>query len=391
MIVGGRQNPAHTPIDNSQSTIHNRQSTIAPMTQIALDEKYARLRQILRKLDSVAVAFSAGVDSTFLLKVAVDTLGPDKVVAVTGRSDSLARAELEQACELARGETIAAEHVIIETDEFDNPEYTANPTNRCYFCKSNLFALLQRFIAQRGLNAVVCGTNADDLGDFRPGLDAAIEHGVSSPVAQAGLTKLEVRELSHRLGLPTFDKPATPCLSSRVPYGEPVTREKLRMIEAAEAFLRELGIAECRVRHHDANYELRITNYEWRTANSEKPQSAIRNPQSAIPNPPGAMPTLASAACDQSMTSARERGHATRPVVPTNPQSPIPNPQSAIRNRPLARIEVPVEFIPKLAEPETAAKINAYFRSLGYNHVSLDLRGFRSGSMNEAIGLTIAD
>ena len=361
------------------------------MTQIALDEKYECLRQILLELESVAVAFSAGVDSTFLLKVAVDTLGPDKVVAVTGRSDSLARAELEQACELVRDENIGAEHVIIDTDEFDDPEYTANPTNRCYFCKSNLFAHLQRFIADRGLNAVVCGTNADDLGDFRPGLEAATEYGIGSPVAEAGLTKLEVRELSHRLGLPTFDKPASPCLSSRVPYGEPVTPKKLRMIEAAEAFLHELGIAECRVRHHEASYELRVTSYEKRKANSEishvgPASQPVGNPspESAIRNPPGAMPTLAFAASDQSITSARERGHATRPVVPTNPQS-------TIRNRPLARIEVPVECIPKLAEPETAAKIDAYFRSLGYNHVSLDLRGFRSGSMNEAIGLTIAD
>ena len=320
------------------------------MTPSPLDDKYKRLQQILLELDSVAVAFSAGVDSTFLLKVAVDTLGPQKVVAVTGRSDSLARAELEQACELVRDQNIGAEHVIIDTDEFDNPEYTANPTNRCYFCKSNLYAHLQRFITERGLNAMVCGTNADDLGDFRPGISAATEYGVGSPLADAGLTKLEVRELSHRLGLPTFDKPASPCLSSRVPYGQAVTPEKLRMIEAAEAFLHKLGIAECRVRHHEANYELRITNYE---------------PSPVEP--------------------------ASQPVTSPNPQSTIDNRQSTIPNPPLARIEVPVEFIPKLSEPETAAKIDTYFRSLGYNHVTLDPRGFRSGSLNEAIGLTIAD
>jgi len=271
------------------------------MTEASLDEKYQRLQEILRELKSVAVAFSAGVDSTFLLKVAVDTLGPENAVAVTGRSDSLASAEFEETKELA--ESIGAEHVVLDTDEFDNPDYTANPQNRCYFCKTALFTRMKPFIAGRGLNAMVSGTNADDLGDFRPGIDAGRELGVRAPVAEAGLTKNDIRELSARLGLPTFDKPASPCLSSRIPYGEEITPEKLRMIEAGEAFLREMGILECRVRHHNK----------------------------------------------------------------------------------LARIEVPPEFIPKLAEPETAARIDEHFRSLGYNYVSLDLRGFRSGSLNEVI------
>jgi len=270
-----------------------------------LDEKYAQLRQILRDLESVAVAFSAGVDSTLILKVAIDTLGPGKVVAVTGRSDSLARAEFDEAGTLAA--SLGAEHVVLDTDEFDNPNYLSNPTNRCYFCKTTLYMHLEQFIAERGLKAIVNGINADDLGDYRPGIEAAREHGVRCPAAEAGLTKAEIRELSLRLGLPTFDKPASPCLSSRVPYGESITPEKLRMIEAGEAFLHKLGVRQCRVRHHEN----------------------------------------------------------------------------------LARIEVPPEFIPLLADPDQAARIDAYFRTLGYQYVALDLRGFRSGSMNEVIPLSL--
>ncbi len=271
------------------------------MTQTTLDERYSRLQDILRDLESVAVAFSAGVDSTLVLKVAVDTLGGENAIAVTGKSDSLAPTELEESRALAGA--LGAEHVVIETDEFDNPDYVSNPNNRCYFCKTSLYRRLDVFIAERGLKAVVNGINADDLGDFRPGIEAAREHEVRCPVAEAGLTKADVRELSRRLGLPTFDKPASPCLASRVPYGESITPEKLRMIAAGEEFLHKLGIRECRVRHH-AN---------------------------------------------------------------------------------LARIEVPKEFIPRLSEPETAAQIDEHFRSLGYNYITLDLRGFRSGSLNEVI------
>jgi uncharacterized protein len=269
-----------------------------------LETRYESLQEILRQLGSVAVAFSAGVDSAFLLKVAIDTLGRENVVAATGRSDSIARRELEEAHTLA--ESLGAEHVVLDTDEFANPQYTANPNNRCYFCKTALYTRLKRLIADRGIAAIVSGTNADDLGDFRPGIQAGSEHNVRSPVAEAGLTKAEVRELSRRLGLPTHDKPASPCLSSRIPYGEEVTPEKLRMIDAAEAFLRdEMGIRECRVRHHNN----------------------------------------------------------------------------------MARIEVPPEFIPVLAEPGNADRVDRHFRSIGYNYVSLDLRGFRSGSLNEVIAL----
>ena len=193
-----------------------------------LESRYARCQDIVRGLESVAVAFSAGVDSTLVLKIALDTLGAGRVVAVTGRSDSLAQAEFEAAHKFA--EAVGAEHVVIDTDEFDNPNYTSNPMNRCYFCKTTLYEHLTRFIRDRGLNAIVNGINADDLGDYRPGIQAAREFGVRCPAAESGLTKANVRELSRRLNLPTFDKPASPCLSSRIPYGEVVTSEKLRMI-----------------------------------------------------------------------------------------------------------------------------------------------------------------
>lgn len=259
------------------------------------------MQDILRSLERVAVAFSAGVDSTFVLKVAIDTLGPENVVAVTARSDSLARAEFEEAVRLA--ESMGADHVVIETEEFQNPEYLANPANRCYFCKSELYDKLDGFIAERGLTAAVNGINADDHGDWRPGIQAAQEHAVRAPCAEAGLTKEDIRVLSERMGLPTFDKPASPCLSSRVQYGEQITPEKLRRIERAEALLHAMGFRECRVRHHEN----------------------------------------------------------------------------------LARIEVPAEQIPLLFDPATRGRIDAGFREFGYTYVTVDLRGFRSGSMNEVI------
>jgi len=267
----------------------------------AAHEKLERMKAILRDLDRVAVAFSAGVDSTFVLKVALDTLGPDRVVAVTGRSDSLAAEELEEARRLA--EAMGAEHVVIDTQEFDDPNYLANPENRCYFCKTELYGKLDALVTERGLKAVINGINADDLGDWRPGLTAAREHGVQAPCAEAGLTKADIRELSREMGLPTFEKPASPCLSSRIPYGEPVTPEKLRMIEAAERILHEMGFRECRVRHHGA----------------------------------------------------------------------------------LARIEVPPERIADLMQPERRARLDAALREIGYAYVTIDLRGFRSGSLNEVI------
>ncbi len=270
-----------------------------------LETKYEELCRIVRSLGRVVVAFSAGVDSTLMLKVALDMLGPDDVVAATGDSDSLARAEFEEARTLA--DQLGARHVIIKTDEFDNDDYLANPTNRCYYCKTTLYTHLSKYITDNGFDAIVNGINVDDYGDWRPGIAAADEHRVRAPIAEAGITKQEVRQLSEWLGLPTADKPASPCLSSRVQYGEEITPDKLRMIEQAESFLKSLGFRECRVRHHHN----------------------------------------------------------------------------------LARVEVPPDEIAKLADPELRARIDACFRELGYNYVTLDLRGFRSGSMNEVISVNV--
>ena len=273
--------------------------------QLSTAAKVEEARAILRSLGRVAVAFSGGVDSTFVLKLAVDTLGQANVLAVTGQSASIASAEVEDAIRLAQA--IGAEHVVIDTQEFNDPDYIANPTNRCYYCKTELYTRMKPFIAKRGFDAIVNGTNADDLGDYRPGLSAAGEHSVRAPAAEAGLTKPEIRVLSAEMGLPTHDKPAGPCLSSRVQYGESITPEKLRMIEAAETMLHELGFRECRVRHHDK----------------------------------------------------------------------------------LARIEVPTGQIERLASPDLRMKIDAAFRELGYQYVCIDIRGFRSGSMNEVIAFGV--
>lgn len=273
--------------------------------QLSTAEKAEEARAILRSLGRVAVAFSGGVDSTFVLKLAVDTLGRANVIAVTGKSASIAAAEIEDAVRLA--EAIGAEHIVIGTQEFDDPDYITNPANRCYYCKSELYTRMQPVIAECGFDAIVNGTNADDLGDYRPGLSAAGEHSVRAPAAEAGLTKHEIRLLSAEMGLPTHDKAAGPCLSSRVQYGEAITPEKLRMIEAAESVLHDLGFGECRVRHHDK----------------------------------------------------------------------------------LARIEVPAGQIEKLASPDLRMKVDAAFRELGYQYVCVDIRGFRSGSMNEVIAFGV--
>lgn len=219
------------------------------MSEPSCDQKLEKMKDILRSLERVAVAFSAGVDSTFVLKVAADTLGPENVVAVTSNTDSLAGAEYDQARQLASD--MGVEHVIIQTTEFNDPNYLANPANRCYYCKSALYDQMAEFIAERGLKAAVCGINAEDYEDWRPGIKAASEHSVRAPCAEAGMTKQDIRVLSEQLGLPTFDKPAMPCLSSRIQYGEQITPEKLKQVERSEAFLRSLGFRECRVRHHN--------------------------------------------------------------------------------------------------------------------------------------------
>ena len=211
-------------------------------------EKLSRLREILRDAGRAVVAFSGGVDSTFLLRVAADTLG-DRVTALTAVSPSLPEADRARAVHLAG--KIGVAQVLVESHELDNPDYTANPANRCYFCKSELYRICEAQAAEMGVPAIFDGTNLDDLADHRPGRQAAKEKGVRSPLVEAGLTKADVRAFSRELGLETWDQPSSPCLSSRIAYGTPVTREALARIEACELFLREMGFRELRVRHHD--------------------------------------------------------------------------------------------------------------------------------------------
>jgi uncharacterized protein len=265
------------------------------------EKKLERMQAILSSLQRVVVAFSGGADSTFVLKVAADTLGPSNVIAATGQSDSLPLAEFEEAVRLSR--EMGVEHIIIKTEEFKNPQYTANPTNRCYFCRSDLYSRLGDFINQRGFKAIINGANADDGYDWRPGMQAAREHDVRSPCAEAGMTKQDIRLLSRRLGLPTFDKPAMPCLASRIPYGEEITPAKLKQIEQSETFLRSLGFRECRVRHHNN----------------------------------------------------------------------------------LARIELLPADIDRAMQSDLRNRIDAALREYGYTYVTIDLRGFRSGSLNEVM------
>lgn len=218
------------------------------MDEAALQAKHTALARVLEDCGSVCVGYSGGVDSVFLAKTALDVLGRDRVLAVTGRSASYPAVQHRMALEcVAR---FGIPHVEVETDELADPEYAANPTNRCYFCKTELWSVLAGVAARRGLRTVVDGSNADDAGDHRPGSRAAREHGVRSPLQEAGLAKAEIRALSQRLGLPTWDQPASPCLASRLTYGLGVTPERLAQVERAEALLRALGLREFRVRHH---------------------------------------------------------------------------------------------------------------------------------------------
>ncbi|MDQ3646016.1 MAG: ATP-dependent sacrificial sulfur transferase LarE [Actinomycetota bacterium] len=263
-------------------------------------EKQQALTELLRELDPVVVAYSGGVDSSYLAAVAHDALGADRAVAVTAVSPALARSELDDARGLAR--RLGWNHMLVETHEGEREEYARNASDRCYWCKTELFDVLDPIARVRSAQ-IVTGTNADDLGDYRPGLRAARERAVRAPLAEVGLTKDEVRSLSAARGLPSADKPASPCLASRFAYGVRVTRDGLRRVEEAERYLRSLGFRELRVRDHGD----------------------------------------------------------------------------------LARVEVPAEDIGRAAERH--AQIAETFSGLGFKYVTLDLMGFRSGSLNEILSI----
>ena len=273
-------------------------------TATTLDQKLARMAEILRELGTVLVAYSGGIDSTLLLKIAHDTLG-DRAVGVISASESIPGEEVRDALAVAASLGIPVRTTY--TTELSDPNYAANPDNRCYFCKTALFDELAEIAAREGIAHIVYGANLDDLGDHRPGAVAARERGVRAPLLEAGLDKADIRAAAQQLGVPNWDKPAMACLSSRVPYGTAIDAAVLQQIWRGERFLRELGFRQLRVRHHGD----------------------------------------------------------------------------------IARLEVPLDDLPRVIAPETRAAIEAHFKTIGYLYVTLDLAGFRSGSMNAKLPVPI--
>ncbi len=230
----------------------------------ALKERLKQLEGIVAPYGSALVAFSGGVDSSLALAIAARALPKDKVLAVTSNNETYLPSELDLARDFAA--TLGVEHLVVNTRELDDPNYASNPTNRCYFCKSTLYSDLAKLASERGYACVVDGANKDDEGDYRPGRKAAKELGVVSPLSVAGVGKAEVRELAKHLGLPSWDKPALACLSSRFPYGQEITPEKLSQVARAEEFLRKEGFRQVRVRHHGDIARLEVAPAEMERA-----------------------------------------------------------------------------------------------------------------------------
>jgi len=228
------------------------------------EERLTELQRLVSPFGSAVVAFSGGVDSSLALAICARALPTEKVLAVTSNNETYLPSELELACEFAS--SLGVEHLVVNTRELDDPNYASNPTNRCYFCKSTLYSDLVRIAEERGYACVVDGANADDEGDYRPGRRAARELEVVSPLSLAGVGKAEVRKLAHHLGLPSWDKPALACLSSRFPYGQEITAEKLSQVARAEEFLREEGFRQVRVRHHGEIARLEVGPEEMERA-----------------------------------------------------------------------------------------------------------------------------